>query len=287
MKRILVLTDFSANAEHAAENAMYLSKQLNTGLLLYHAYEMVPIDPYYTGGPYVPDPTSVYAVQGEKELKLLTETLTERAEKIEPGTNLPIQHLTGEGHLGENVKDIIAEKDISLVVMGASSGSAFDHLIGGQETLKVINKATLPVLIIPANTELKNIRQLVFATNFEKNDINAIAYLADLAQTLGFKIDIVHIDAFNSGRSDLMSEITFKRFVNGLNFTGITYHDIRGKDVVNRLNSFCKTSGADVLAMVHYHQNFFAQLFGTCDTKKELAHQQQALLVFPPDFVDA
>ncbi|MBD1386595.1 universal stress protein [Mucilaginibacter rigui] len=282
MKQILVLTDFSDNAEHAAKNAVQLSKKLHTGLLLYHAYEMMAIDPYYASLPYSPP---LYASEGEEQLKLLTETLKKNDAEPEADSPVNIQCMIGEGDLGKNVKEIINEKNIAFVVMGSSSGSAFDHLLEGQETLKVINKSSLPVLIIPSHTDLKEVKKVVFATNYEKNDINALTCLADLARTIGFTIDIIHIDVYKSKEPDLLSEIVFKRYVNGLNFNGISYHDIKGKDVVTRLNSFCKTSGADILAMVHYHQDFFSQLFGASNAKKELAHQQKALFIFPPNFI--
>lgn len=53
MKTILMLTDFSENANHAAKTAAKLTKSLRSDILLYNTYYDHPILPTYAGGPWV------------------------------------------------------------------------------------------------------------------------------------------------------------------------------------------------------------------------------------------
>ncbi|MBD1384618.1 hypothetical protein IDJ75_04950 [Mucilaginibacter rigui] len=53
MKKILMLTGFSENADHAAQTVAKVAPQLNTDILLYHTYYDHPILPTYAGGPLV------------------------------------------------------------------------------------------------------------------------------------------------------------------------------------------------------------------------------------------
>lgn len=288
MKRILVLTDFSANAAHAATNAVYLAEKMKAGLLLYYTYHLAPVTPYYTGGPYVPEAVSVFEEESNKELNELSQKLKQQMEGLNDEDRPSVHIQTGEGDLGENVKDLLKQKDIELIVMGSRTGSFFDHLLSGSDTQTVIDHANRPVIIIPPDSEIKQLKKVVFATNYQKNDIQALNYLVVLAQIIGFKIEVVHIglkERKNFGY--IMDEIEFKRQISGLKQFGLTYHDIHGKDVVSHLNSFCSESGADMLAMVHYHHNIFRKLFGASETKNEICHQKQALLVFPPDFTNS
>jgi nucleotide-binding universal stress UspA family protein/ribosomal protein S27AE len=285
MKKILVLTDFSANAAHAAANAVYLAEKMQAGLLLYYTYHMAPVTPYYTGGPYVPEAVSVFEEESNKELKELSEKLKKQMEGINDEYRPSVLIQTGEGDLGENVKDLLKQKDIELIVMGSRTGSFFDHLLSGSETQAIIDHANKPVIIIPPDSEIKHLKKVVFATNYQKNDIQALNYLVVLAQVVGFKIEVVHINMKEQKSFGyIMDEIEFKRHISGLKQFGLTYHDIRGNDVVSHLNHFCSECGADMLAMVHYHHNIFKKIFGANETKNEICHQKQALLVFPPNF---
>ncbi|WEA01604.1 hypothetical protein [Mucilaginibacter sp. SJ] len=53
MKTILMLTDFSINANHAAKTAAKALRNLNADILLYNTYYDHPILPTYAGGPWV------------------------------------------------------------------------------------------------------------------------------------------------------------------------------------------------------------------------------------------
>lgn len=71
------------------------------------------------------------------------------------------------------------------------------------------------------------------------------------------------------------------RQIDKLVYPHITFREIRGKDVVRRLNEVCNEDGADILALVHYEHSFFMRLFESSTTKKALSQQNVPLLVFP------
>jgi len=50
MKTLLILTDLSENAEHAAKTAMVLSERLRANVFLYNSCLTMPITPYYAHG---------------------------------------------------------------------------------------------------------------------------------------------------------------------------------------------------------------------------------------------
>ncbi|WDF79901.1 universal stress protein [Mucilaginibacter sp. KACC 22773] len=67
MKTILVLTDLSKNAGHAAESAAWLAEQLHAGLVLWHCYPKIPVMPGYAGGAMIAR-AMVGPVEGEEAL---------------------------------------------------------------------------------------------------------------------------------------------------------------------------------------------------------------------------
>ncbi|GAB3915864.1 universal stress protein [Mucilaginibacter boryungensis] len=282
MKKILVLTDLSDNAAHAAKTAMNLAAKLNCEVLLYHAMTSIPIVPNYAGGAFVTETVSIFAEESNEKLKLL-------ADELQAGSTMGVQITikNGEGGLGENVKELIRDNDIELIVMGAPAGGVWDHLLTGSETRAVIRNTDRPVLFIPAERDTKSLLRLVLATDYNETDLCALRYLSKWVADYHCLLDIVHIQVGDDAalwRPE--QKQVFEIYLTGLNYAGICCHDLRGNDPLSRLNRFCEDKKVDVLAMVNYHNDFFSKLLGTSQTFKALHHLQLPILVFPANFCD-
>lgn len=283
MKKILVLTDFSENAKHAAKSAMALSENLRADIFLYNSFVMAPATPYYAGGPILTEGLMWYNDESRDQLKKLAEYLEATCDHCSDGQFKPkITYENGEGNLGKDLAEIIKHKDIELVVMGARSGGAMEHILIGSDTNAVINHATRPVLVVPPQSDFKGIKKLVFATDFNDADIKALDYLEELQQVFHFEIEVVHVSLNNEDDlKDFGQEVIFASMVNNLNDADIKYKTVRGKDVVNRLNRLCHETKADVLALVHYKDSFLSRILEASKAKDALSHQKVPLLILP------
>ena len=169
MKTILVLTDFTKNAAHAASSALMLAEKLGTRLLLFNTFYNMPILPSNGGssGPWVVEDLVLRETDCDKKLKQLSADLQKQVRPHSANKpQIAVQY--GEGELSRNIETILQEIDVELIVMGARSGSAINHIFTGSDTRAVIDRATRPVLIIPENQGLQNLRKITFATNFEE-----------------------------------------------------------------------------------------------------------------------
>lgn len=283
MKTLLVLTDFTENATHAAKSAVMLGSKLHANLLLFNTYMTAPVISQYAGGPWVVDEIMQREDLCKDKLQRLHSTLEDIIEKLEPGAPKPPVHIqSGEGGLGANVQEIIQQKDIELVIMGARSDSTIADLLNGSEISAVINRSTRPIFILPHNVTLKNINKVVFATDFDQADINAVRYLIKIGRKFNFQLEIVHV-AVSGDNSTLKIEME-KEFlikVSKLNYPSITYNAVRGKDVVHRLHNLCNEAGADMLALMHHQHSFFMRFLNQSTTKEALLNQSIPLLVIP------
>jgi len=280
MKKILVLTDLSDNAAHVATNTMKLAIQLHAGLILYHTMLSIPVVPTYAGGAFVTETVSFFAEDSHEKLTALATELTEAGKEI-----VPVEIKVGEGALGDNVKELINDQDIELIVMGAPAGGILRHLLTGSATRQVIKRSDQPVLIIPVNRNISTINSIVFATDYNEADLYVLRYLSKMVMELNCRLDIVHIQI---GKNEIFykpeQKQVFEIYLTGLNYEDIYCHELHGKDLPGRLNRFCKDKKVDILAMVNYHHDFFSRLFGNSQTFKTLHHLQLPLLVFPGNF---
>ncbi|MCO5948174.1 universal stress protein [Mucilaginibacter flavidus] len=282
MKKILVLTDFSANATCAAEAGLMLSGKLHTDLLLFNTYIDYATMSSYGGAGWIIDEFTERKKSSLRGLESLTEGLEYFSCELEPDNRKPvISFELNDCSLEMDVADILVKNEVELIVMGARSHDRDDALYG-DDTNSIVNHVTRPVLIVPAKTDLKQIRKAVFATDFDEADFKAIHYLVKLGKLFHYQLEIIHVikpDQKAAGQS--AKALAFKEKLTKLKYQGLTYHEAGGEDVINRLNHLCTETGAGLLALLHHQRPFFARLFTHSKTKKALSELKVPLLVFP------
>lgn len=282
MKNILVLSDFSANAMHAAQTATMLAKRLHTNILLFNASIARPS---YAGGPTFVE--EVFFVEDDNcnRLKDLAWQIENSIDQDEMNWKPSVHHEVRLSTLSSGIKDISAEKNVEMIVMGAREGSSIDHFLIGSDTFSVIDYVDRPVLVMPYDIDMNGLKKVVFATNFTERDIKAIRYLAKLGSVFNFHLEIVHVGLL--AQNDLTEELRqteFMKHIHRFRYPNINVQQIRGKDVVNRLSRFCDESATDLLAFTHYNDSFFSKVFRHSTARKALKKQKVPMLIFPSEF---
>jgi len=282
MKAILVLTDFSANAENSAKTAVYLASKLKTNLFLFNTCVDVPVMTAYGGGPWIVDEILERRNQGTNKLKLLKTRLADTIARCDHHDYHPTIHTEcGEGGLGINVEEIISERDVEMVIMGASITKPISHLLTGDAVTKVINHANRPILIIPQHVELQNIKNVMFATDFNEEDHAALSYLSQIGLKLQFHVELVHINLYNEKPIVPFEKKIFMDEVFSAGYSNVSFKEMNGKELPGKLAAFCEQQNIDMLAMMHHQQPFFMRLFQHSTTSQILSRQNIPLFVFP------
>jgi len=285
MKNILILTDFTENAAHAALSAVKLSEKLYANLLLFNVNTSQPIAPNYAGGPAVIDNFDFWEDESREKLKKLSDSLRPLLVQTDPEQRKPsIDFECGEGSIGFITKQLTTEKDVEIIVMGARAGSTFEHIMVGSETSTVIDNARRPVLVVPRHTGLGKLNKVVFATDYNEADLIGVQYLVKLGQLFNFQLEIVHVNLL--GENDITRNIRKNAFLNAihrLRYSHITFRVVFGKDVIHRLNCLGSELDADLLSVMHYKNSFFSRIFSHSISKDALSNQKIPLLIFPSE----
>ena len=280
MKNILVLTDFSDNAVAAAEAGLLLAGKMHTDMILFNTYINYETIASYGGGGWIVDEFTARKHRSDAGLAMLTEGLEALSAQLPPGDRKPaIYSQSDDSDLGLDVADLLATRNVELVVMGARSDSKNDFMFG-EDTNAVIKHSVRPVLITPARTQLQEVHKIIFATDFEPADIKAIRYLCKLGELLHCKLEVVHINDPDK-KTNTEKELAFDRLLAEIKYTGMQYHKVNGKDIVGRLNRLVNHAPGTILAMVHVHHSFLLRLFEHSQVRTAMAHQKTPLLVFP------
>lgn len=283
MKTILILTDFSENAGHAALEGAMLSQQMHANLLLLNTNTSQPVIPQYAGDINVIDEFNNWEAESKANLKKLADSLEPLMLHSDLLRKPSVSFQSGIGNLGYMVKEISRHKDIDLVVMGAPAGGTIEHLLSGSETFSVIDRSPRPVLIVPPIPKTRRFKKIIFATDYNMSDLDGIRYLVKLGNIFNCAIEIVHINPYGQHDTDETKKEIFLKHVHRLKYPHITFSEIHGKDIINRLNKLCEQEKADLLAFVHYNHSFFSALLQRGVVKKAVKQQEIPVMVFPPE----
>ena len=285
MKTILIPTDFSPNADHAAVYAFELGKHMKAGLKLCNAI-MVPAAARMS--PQVAWPLmdlTTLKKDADHELKKLSKKLQKPAKDAgaSPQEYPPLEVLAEVGTVPEVIKMLAEKEEINLVVMGTSGASGLNKLFLGSTSRDLIASATLPVLLIPPGTDFKPLKRIAFATDLTEGDLALIHSLALFARPFNAEILIVHIskdepEADQKKIDDFLNEVTCKA-----HYHKIYYRHVKDMGIDEGLTWLNDHVDIDMLAMVHRKHSFIKRLFEGSHTQRMAVHAKLPLLVFPPE----
>lgn len=142
MKRILLPTDFSENAEAAIAYACSLAGKFDAELHVLHVFES------YTGSRFVPGvPLPATGTWPHETVQRVAESLVNLID-AEWANEHRVVHATREGHPVVEIIGYANDAAIDLIVMGTHGRSGLPHLMIGSVAEKVVRKAPCPVLAV-------------------------------------------------------------------------------------------------------------------------------------------
>lgn len=275
MKTILFPTDFSKNAIHASEYAGLLAKKFDAKVVLLHAFSI----------PMVPATHTSYNVRFaiESYRTTLTKDLEKFAEKFIKASSLSEDSVTSKIEYGFPA-DIILEvaKDIhaDMIVMGTKGASNFLDKWLGTNTQKVVKETDCPVWVIPYKAKIEYPENILYAADFQEDEVIALHKLLWLTEPLNASCHIVHINDF----FEVYSEAPSKDMVHFLNDEfedeDITFQNINSEGVIAGLESYITRHKPNLLALAIHEKSFWSKIFDESITKHFVQEAKLPMLIF-------
>ena len=276
MKTILYATDYSKNSIAALRYAQKLSIMLAARLVVTHVFSY----PIVTQGMIIE-----HLPEMRKQALKIHRTKLEDFCKAHLGQEwktkkiqiAPVEDLA----ILDGVLAIAADWHAKLIVVGAKGESAFQDTILGTTTKRLIKKAACPVLAIPSEATYAAPKTIVYATDFEQEDVFAIQKTVELAQHFKSKIRVVHI----STKKEYAGEIQMEWFKNALaekvNYQSLEFKLLFSEDIFESLRNYLVEVNADMVVMLEREkQGFLKKLFHRDLVKKMQSYGELPLLSF-------
>lgn len=275
MKKILVPTDFSQNAYEAIKFVFTLFKDtaLEIHLLNIMGVEMI-------------DYSEVQMVNQESVLKIKHESnkrMDELAEKINTDfdfKNVIIKTHVESGSIVREINLFVEQHQIDLVVMGTQgeNHNLAEKIIGTISTA-VLNNPNCPTILVPSDHEVKEVDNIVFATNLEKGDAFELWKVVKLLKPCSPEVRCLYVkkDDSKMNESDLA---LFAKFIMDSSPSIQTVFNIEhGKNVAKSINVYIQDYDAKLLVMHKSKKSFYSRIYGLSQTKSMVHKLKVPMLV--------
>ena len=256
MFKILLPTDFSDNAWNAISYAMEFFKNEQVTFYLLHTYTpaFYRMD-YMLGGPSfsaIPDVGVDISQAG------LENTLEQVKEKFN-NPNHSLKTISAFNMLTDEINEVSEEKDIDLIVMGTQGATGAAEVFLGSNTVFVLRKAMVPVLVIPEGYSFRKVDRMVFPTDYwtayKEEEIDTLKGFATIH---GTEITVLHVkEEYDLNETQIANQDHLKKCLQGVPHR---IEEKKGALMPDAVIDFIKEHDYQLLAMMNRRHSFMERL---------------------------
>lgn len=269
MKNILVPIDFSDAAFNAISYAAFLANAFNSSLLLLHVYSDTTAYEEYKKSIVFESDEGLEAAN-EKYLK-------KEIGRIAKKYTVKIKAEVLKGNPANVIREEAAKRGSDIIVMGMK-GKGESNSIFGSTTTSMIDKTSIPLLVVPFDAGYKTIDTITLTSDF--NDQKLLSNFTILQQFISRFDPFIQILNVQKKDSDLTPKLIADKMKIGLQWDKYNYSfNIIEKDNIQEgIHKFMKQHPSDLLVMIARKHNFIKKVLGISHTKK-MTHQTKVPLL--------
>lgn len=280
MKKILVPTDFSEQANNALTVACEIARKSNAEIHLLHVLDVPSGNSFgfnTMGEPNISSSMDQVYILQLREVN--SRRMAEIAEKYS-GDGFSITPEIQLGNVFGTIHGLVEEHNIDLIVMGTKGSSGIEEFFVGSNTEKVVRRSTCPVLSVKNIKPGFNIQKIAFASNFESDQMFAVSKLKRFQELFDAQIHLLYINVPNNFVNTRTIRTRMNDFVQKYqlnNFAFTVYDDNTEEDGIIH---FAEEINADIIAVATHGRTGFAHLLSGSIAEDIVNHSNRPVLTF-------
>ena len=274
MKRILVPIDFSEEAESAAKIAASIARKTNSEIFLVHMLEL-PVTTI--------DPAEMNTISSEPQIIYFMKLAHEKFEKFKQlpfFKGLRVIETIQFQHAFSGIINESEKNNIDLIVMGSQGASGLQEMFIGSNTEKVVRRSHVPVLVIKQGVDNFAVKDMIFASDFNKESKSTFHRVINFAQLFDAKIHLLYINTihnFDTTKNIVSRMALFMDDFDFANYSTNIYNDI---SIEKGILSYARDIDADLIALNTHGRSGLSQLFNGSIGQELANHALRPVITF-------
>ena len=270
MKKILVPTDFSLQAENALKVAVQIASKNKGVIHLLHSMELPSHLANKNTGSL---PEALYFIKlAEKHFdELLAKPFLE---------NVEIEYAIGHAEIYDDIAEAVKQGEMDLVIMGSHGASGFKEMFIGSNTEKVVRTSNIPVLVIKNPHPEFKVENFVFATDFSEECRMPFDDAQKFAKAIGAKMHLLFINTPNDFKTTAQANDIMKSFIKGMGLENYTLNIYNDTSVEKGILQFARDSNADLIGMSTHGRKGISHFFNGSISEDLVNHANMPVITF-------
>ncbi|MFT5723708.1 MAG: nucleotide-binding universal stress UspA family protein [Bacteroidia bacterium] len=264
MMNILLPTDFSENAQQAADFVFRMFDSSGFRLILVHG--VAP--PRSTPGMMI-NITDLMEKDAERDLAIEKKRLEAKFKgesRVETHAKL--------GYLQDVLPSFCTAHRAHMIVMGTRGNNTLASKVIGSNTEQIVRLGIAPILAVPSDFEFDDAPRICIAT--AKSEIPHVEALEKMLDNLrnkqSVRLSILHVLTEPEGKADKSLPL------NGMQ---IRVDTVSVKTAEEGINQYLENNQLDMLVVCHRHNSRLDYLFSRSTTRKLTSQIQVPMMIFP------
>jgi len=270
MKKILVPTDFSEQAENAAEVAASIARKTGASVHLLHVIDL----PNYVDSP------SFRAIAESSQLKQKADTQIEALAKCPFLDGLSVCTAIEYDSAYQCIVDKAKGEKFDLIVIGSHGTSGIEKFLIGSVTEKVIQFAPCLVLAVKNRIESFEVKSMVFASNFFGEVTNSFLQVQKLAKLYGSKIHLLKVNTRQHFATTRYNKRTIEGFIEDCKVHNYTINIYDDDSEEEGILHFCEEINPDLLVIPTHGRTGLSHLINGSLAENLSEHSPRPVLCF-------
>lgn len=241
MHRILYATDFSANSENAFPHALRLATAHDAELLMLHVFDV----PTFWQHPDTPDPLEIERQTVEESERRLRELYARHAGHGKVGFAA-----AGGVSVHRTILSETVAREAGMVVVGTRGASGAREALIGSTTMALVRECPVPVLAVPEGASSPSFEKVLFASDLQEEDVDAIERLVALTAPLNTRIALAHVAVPGELEIESRMEGLLRDLRSRLPDSSFETDTLFSDDLSGTIDDIVRKGGFDVLAML-------------------------------------
>ena len=276
MKKIILLTDFSWNADHAMEyvlqwfnaKAFHGSKEF----ILLHVAPASPAVPTY---PFLTSMVSSedLILEETEQLHAVTEHFRAKFPQHQ------FREILAVGRLVEVVANLVKQELPHLLVMGTMGHSGLTRMCMGSSDQELLSHIRCPMLVVPAGAAPVLPKKMVIGTDLQlSNQMAVLLPLRELVNAQDPELQVVRVVTHNT-RITPEDDLTVRRLKTYLKSRRFHFTNVEHVSAEDGLEDFIQSNGGDLIVLIGQERGFLENLFHHSVTKEIIIHASVPVMV--------
>jgi nucleotide-binding universal stress UspA family protein len=167
--------------------------------------------------------------------------------------------------VAEMVKRYTDKNKTNIVVMGSRGASALKKARLGGTTVSVIDDCKVPVMAIPEFASYKNLQNIVYATDL-KDTQKELDIILEFAKVYSSAVHMIHVVPVMDKKVEA-SKVAVEAIIKKANYDKLDFKLILEDDIPKAIDSYIKTTKADLLTTFTHKLSLEEKLFAKSVTR--------------------